>query len=189
MSASRSYTRAFKARMVRKMLGPDAVSASQLAEETGICQPTLSRWLRDERLVPRTPPKLAVVSSSDDEASKGAAAPRRRPVDWSLEDKLRALVEALELDEAELGAFLRRRGLHGSDLKAWRAAVADALEKPKARSRTTFDTKRIRSLERELQRKEKALAEAAALLVLKKRLESYFGSADEDESTTSRPER
>lgn len=189
MPASRTYSRAFKVRMVRKMLGPSAVSASQLSEETGVSQPTLSKWLRDaDRILPGAP-KLTVVPPAP--VTTVAPAPARRPGQWSVEDKLRVLVEASQLSQGDLGSFLRSRGLHESDLQAWRSAVTEALEKPRPRGKqpASAETKRIRTLERELTRKEKALAEAAALLVLKKKLESYFGSEDEDESTTNRSER
>ncbi len=80
------------------------------------------------------------------------------------------MMEAASLTDEELGAWLREKGLHQANLKQWRQEMIAGLAKPKARSssKPSAETRRIRELERELTRKEKALAEVAALLMLKK---------------------
>jgi transposase len=104
-------------------------------------------------------------------------------------EKLRVLSEAERMSEDELGAFLRREGLHREQLEQWRVAAAEALGQPAKRSRAkrgpSPEQKRSRELERQLRHKEKALAEAAALLVLKKKFETLFGDEDDDTSPTS----
>jgi hypothetical protein len=70
-------------------------------------------------------------------------------------------------------------------VKAWKAACLAGQQSAKVqnqadRAQTKADKKRIRQLERELNRKEKALAEAAALLVLRKKLNAYWGDGSED---------
>ena len=50
------YTDAFKAQMVNRMVGPSAVSASVLARQVGVSQPTLSPWLREANRVAATTP-------------------------------------------------------------------------------------------------------------------------------------
>lgn len=105
----------------------------------------------------------------------------RRPQDWTAEEKLAAVIEAVSVPEEELGAFLRRKGLHESQLREWRKTVLSGLEKPRARaSKDTAQSRRIRELERELRRKDKALAEAAALLVLQKKVRELWGDEDDD---------
>ena len=93
-------------------------------------------------------------------------------------------MEACSLDDEQLGAFLRSKGLHQTHLDQWRSQMLNALQnsssKKKAR-RNTVDAKRIRALEKELNRKDKALAETAALLVLKKKVQQIWG--DEDDLT------
>lgn len=90
--------------------------------------------------------------------------------------------ETQSLSDADLGAYLRREGLHEATLQAWRSAALEGLTQPSTRSRaTSAEQKRVRELERELRRKEKALAEAAALLVLQKKVQAIWG--DEDDST------
>ncbi len=167
------YSTAFKAKMVQKMLG--GRSANSLAQETGMHQPTLSKWLRDASSV------QAVKRRRQDETAKTEG---RRPDDWSAQEKLNAVLEAKRLSGSELGEFLRGRGLHEDQLRQWQEAVeAAALESLRGRKSAgkSPEAKRVKELERELKRKEKALAEAAALLVLRKKLDALWG--DEDAST------
>ncbi len=107
----------------------------------------------------------------------------KRPQDWSAEEKFEVVVEAATVPEEELGAFLRRKGLHEAQLNEWRQMVLSGLGKRSSRSAKarTPEARRVRELERELARKDKALAEASALLVLKKKAAAIWG--DEDEST------
>ena len=73
--------------------------------------------------------------------------------------------------------FLRSRGLHDAQLQQWRDQMIIGLE-PKPLKRA--ETKRIQELEKELRRKDKALAETAALLVLKKKAKEIWGDEDDD---------
>ncbi|HEX4449467.1 MAG TPA: hypothetical protein VH143_01300 [Kofleriaceae bacterium] len=164
------------------MVGPSGVSANELSRETGIAQSTLSRWLRGAA-------SLRLVSTKQDDSSETAAVTleARRPQDWSPMERMQFLVEANGLGDQELGELLRRRGVHREQLDAWRTAVAEAFAQPTA-SRRSPDGKRIRQLEREVARKDKALAETAALLVLQKKVQLLFpdgihADADTDEET------
>jgi len=107
----------------------------------------------------------------------------KRPQDWSAEEKLQAVIEGATLSEADLGAFLRRQGLHEAQLTQWRQLVLSGLKRAPKRpgKASTAQGRRVRELERELARKEKALAEAAALLILKKKVQQIWG--DEDDNT------
>lgn len=156
------YSELVRARSVRRMVGPGAVSATELARETGIAQSTLSRWLKGAA-------SLRLVSTKQDESSEveSVSSEPKRPQDWTPMERMQFLVEANELDDQALGELLRRRGVHREQLEAWRTAVADAFAQPAA-SRRSPEGKRIRQLEREVARKDKALAETAALLVLQK---------------------
>lgn len=93
-------------------------------------------------------------------------------------------MEAAALDEEQLGAFLREKGLHLTHLEQWRMQMLDGLQNGSSKKRIRGkkdDTKRIRALEKELRRKDKALAETAVLLVLKKKVQEIWG--DEDDPT------
>lgn len=168
-----NYTDSFKAKMVQRLSAPNAISAVRLSKEVGVSQSQLSRWLATARTVSRMTkerPSDRVVQTS------GSAR--------SASEKVRLVMAAAALAPGELGAFLRREGVHEAELEQWRAAVLEAgqtalegVNRPAARA---GEGKRIKDLERELRRKDKALAEAAALLVLQKKVREIWGDGDDD---------
>ena len=175
------YSDQFKSAMVKRLIGNNAISAGTLSREVGIPQATLSRWLR----------KASVVQpeSSQDAAnaflkvrSKEMSMTPKRPIDWTPEEKLQAVLEASQLSESDLGAYLRQKGLHEGHLKQWRQEMIGGLQSQaphkKAKGKSE-DSRRIQQLERELHRKDKALAETAALLVLKKKAQAIWGGEDD----------
>jgi len=164
--------------MVQRMAGPEAISINALSAETGISFGALSRWLRSAGT-------LVGMSKQHKNGSKNS---RRR----TAEDKLRLVMEAASLSEEALGEFLRREGIHESQLTEWRekvmtAATAALKDVHRKKSEMTPEARENRDLKRELRRKEKALAETAALLVLKKKLNAYY-SGEEDDDTDTRNE-
>ena len=166
-----TYSEEFKRGMVKKMLAPGGPSATRLSKDLGIGQSTLSRWIRT----------MGTVSAEP--KTEGSL----RPADWTAEQKWKAVTEAAGLSEAEVGAYLRRAGLHSDHLYQWRNEMMDAVRKNPTAGRTKTELaqakKRIRDLERELRRKDKALAEATALLVLKKKADLIWGTVDEDDGS------
>ena len=159
--------------MVERLSGPHASSATQLAGETGVAQATLSRWLKVAGTVA---PKMTRRDKQK------VPTPSKRPQDLTAEEKLALVLEAATVPADELGAFLRRKGVHEAQLAEWRAAATAALRPPSKRDRkaASVGARRVRDLERELARKEKALAEAAALLILKKKAQAIWGDEDDD---------
>ena len=168
------YSESFRKRMIEKLTGPRAMTATALSAEVGVPQSTLSRWLKGAGTVLRT------VPPANDNAA--APPPVKRPQDWTAGEKWALVVEAAAIPQAELGAFLRRKGVHEAQPVEWREAALAGLQRPSRRERkaVTVERLRVRKLERELQRKDKALAEAAALLVLKKKAQAIWGDADDD---------
>lgn len=178
------YSEAFRSRMVARMVGPRAVSANALSQEIGVSQVALSRWLREVRNVGGM-----TQSSGTKKKSKKT---------WTGAEKLRVLTEVAGLSESDLGALLRREGLHEARLAEWRQAAEAALAegqmargtsrgRTKPSSEAVRDALRIKELEREVRRKDKALAETAALLVLKKKVQEIWGtSEDEDDIMDAR---
>lgn len=146
---TRPFSIPYKQKMIERMTGKDASSARQAALETGMSQSTLSRWLREAHNLPLM--------------ERG-----REPKTRSIDEKIRILAEARKLSGAALTGFLERERLHLADLEQWRLALDDGSHASRA------TTMRIRKLERELARKEKALAEAAALLILKKKVDHLY---------------
>lgn len=165
------YSETFKSKMVGKMVSPGGPSANALSQEVGVHQSTLSRWKRQA---------ARVASMKSPQSSRS----------WNAAQKLEAVLEAATLSEEELGPYLRRKGLYRRDLDQWREQMLSGLEaKPRRRrnSSKTPEGLRIRELEKEVRRKDTALAETAALLVLKKKAQAIWG--DEDDDTTPRSGR
>ncbi len=160
--------------MVQRMASPGGPSASALGRETGIAQASLSRWL------------LAAGTIGDVKKTRGPGETKAR----TALDKIRLVTEASRLQGEERGAFLRREGVHEADLAEWHSAVSEALQgapSQAAKRERAKDKQRVKQLERELARKDKALAETAALLVLKKKVQEIWG--DEDDDTDDKSEK
>jgi transposase-like protein len=103
--------------MVKRLVGPKRISASELSREVGVSQPTLSRWKQRARTLP-------AMSDSKGKSEKKAKSSRQ----WSAAEKLQVVVDAAQLSDEELGSFLRSRGLHTSQLEEWRLLAMDAAQ-------------------------------------------------------------
>lgn len=156
--------------MVSKLVGPNATSAKALARETGLAQATLSRWLKEASTLTRLMPP------QDDEKKPAA----KQLQAWTPEEKFAIVLEAASLSEGELGVFLRSKGLTMAVLDEWRAQAMTGLRGTPQVSATVVGSARIKQLERELARKDKALAEAAALALLQKKVQALFGDEADD---------
>ena len=112
---------------------------------------------------------------------------QRRPDDWSPQERLQAVFESQGMDEDQLGAFLRKNGLHSNNLVDWKAeALSEAAKKkvpgrPRKNPELVAAEEEIKKLKRDLRRKEKALAEQTALVILKKKAQEIWGAEEEDE--------
>lgn len=150
------------------MLPPNNIPLRRLSQEEGISRTTLVKWRTKARAKGQFLP----------DANTG-------PAGWTSADKLAAVIETASMNEADLGAYCRRRGLYPEQLRVWREACERANDWERAAAsritrETKDDKKRIQQLERDLARKEKALAEAAALMILRKKAEAIWGQGDED---------
>ncbi len=159
-----NYSEEFKEAMVKKLTQGDAISAGALSLEAGVHQSTLSRWVRE----------YGTVGSGRNGMKK------RRPQDWSAEEKLDAVLEYERREEEQRGQFLREKGLHAVHLERWKQSIIEGLTRPKPNKQDP-QTKKIKELEKELRRKDKALAETAALLVLKKKAQAIWGDHEGEE--------
>ncbi len=151
------------------MLPPDNMALRRLSQAEGISQATLTKWRAETRAKGRFLP----------DAHAG-------PEGWTSRDKLAAVIETASMNEADLGEYCRRRGVYPEQLRVWREACERANDWERAATsritrETRDDKKRIKDLERDLARKEKALAEAAALIILRKKAEAIWGRGGEDE--------
>lgn len=162
------YNEEFKEQIVKKMMPPNAQSVAQISRETGISDPTLYTWRNHYR-------------------NKGKVVPAdpSNPENWSGEDKLAVIIETAAMNEQALSEYCRSKGLYVEQISRWKEAAIAGNDAPVRLSKTERrewqkEKKKSRQLAKELNRKEKALAETAALLVLKKKAQALWGDAEED---------
>jgi transposase len=162
------YTEEFKEQVVRKMMPPNAMSVAQIRRDTGISEQTLYNWrnrFRNEgKVVPADP---------------------SNPDNWSGKNKLAVIIETASLNEHELAEYCRRKGLYPEQIERWKEMAISGNDHSEAltqaeRKEWQQEKKKSSALKKELARKEKALAETAALLVLKKKAQAIWGE-DGDE--------
>ena len=161
------YSPERKAAVLKRMLPPNNLAIRQLSQEEGISEATLHKWRAEAR-------------------GKGQLLPDADagPEGWTSRDKFAAVLETAALNQVDLAEYCRKRGLYPAQIAAWRSACEQANDWDRASTArlgqaTKEEKKRIKDLERELARKEKALAEAAALLILRKKASAIWGG-DED---------
>ena len=150
----------FKEAILNK-LSQSGLSVRRFAQQEGINLSTLYSWQKQ-------------FNTSGFSVSKDSSSDK-----WSSEAKFAAVLETSTLSEIELSEYCRKNGLFPDQLKTWKlACMAANTGKPVKTAKATpshkSDKKRIKELERELNRKEKALAETAALLVLRKKFNAYW---------------
>jgi transposase-like protein len=109
----------------------------------------------------------------------------RRPGERSAQEKLKAVIEFEGLEGDKQGEYLRREGLHSDHIAAWKKSIEAGLEggeglSAASRAQWAQDKKKIQELERDLHRKDRALAETTALLVLKKKADLIWGSGENE---------
>lgn len=147
------YGKAFKDRAVARLLPPESADVNVVALQVGVSASTLERWRAD------------------------ALASGKKSGGWTAAARFEAVLTTASMSEEQKHAWCRAQGIYPSELDEWRAAATEALGQPAsshATSSSAAERQRIRELERELRRKDKALAEAAALLVLSKNIEAIF---------------
>ena len=157
-----------KVAILQKMLPPNNKPIAQLAKEEGIAQGTLYSWRAEARAKGKLMP-------DGDLSPKG----------WASVDKFAAVLETAALNESELSVYCRKRGLYPNQIKQWRIACEQANDWDRAQNKRLQDTtrnadKKIKALEKELIRKEKALAETAALLVLRKKAQAIWEESEDE---------
>lgn len=160
--------------VVRRLLKPEGISMAELSRETGVSTWTLYNW-RKQAIEQG---EVAVGSSKH----RGPGIPGEKRTAGS---KLAIVVESAAFNEAELAEYCRKKGLYPEQVKAWRAqaeqAMAGAVVSAKElRAALAVEKKRNKELERELRRKERALAETAALLTLRKKAQAIWGEREEE---------
>ena len=160
------YSNELREAVLRRLLPPQNESVSKVAAEEGSSEQTLRNWLN----------KAKEEGTSADDFDV--------PADkWSTQDKFMIVVETARMNETDLAEYARKKGLYVDQIKSWRDACMNAnggVAKEAARLNREFKAseRENRKLEKELARKEKALAETAALLVLRKKADAIWGDPE-----------
>lgn len=164
MRVRQSYSKEFKDSVVVKILSRGERTIDEVCSEVGVLKTSARNWIKASAMVSPKPPK----------ASKGLR------MKWTPEAKLKAVFDTTNLSDTELGHYLRKEGLYSNQVAEWRSEIISGLAlKPKFKRDERDD--QIRVLEREILRKDKALAEASALLILQKKVSLIWGKNEEDE--------
>ena len=159
----KTYSPERKAAVLARMLPPHNQSVSQLSRQEGIPTKTLYHW--------RSEADISTLLTSADKTP---------PREWSQETRFAVLVETAPLSAHAVTEYCRRKGLYPEQIQQWK----DELMQPDQREEKALikkQQKEIQQLNRELARKDKALAEAAALLMLQKKLKALFDEENGDE--------
>jgi transposase len=149
------YSEEFRASIAARLLPPNNARVADVVKETGVPKDTLYEWRTRYR------------------NKQGASPYSGKPTNqYSAADKLAVTIETATLNEAELGEYCRRKGLY--PVKASRVQGLMSSPSKADREQNQKQLKAIQHLEKDLARKEKALAEVVALLVLQKKFQALM---------------
>lgn len=162
------YSEEFKYSIIKRMMPPTNESVISISRETGLAEVTLHKWKKKARA------QGLAVPSGELEAER-----------WSTQDKFLIVVETAALSEIELSEYCRSKGLYVEQVHAWRDACMQAnggvaQQAHELQKNIRQKDKEIKKLSQELRRKESALAETAALLVLRKKADAIWGDSEDE---------
>jgi transposase len=159
------YSSGFRNNVLKKVLPPSNISIYSVSKETGVADQTIRNWIQKV--------KDGSLNSSSGELST---------LHRNSSEKLNLLLKSRSLKDEELGKWLRENGIHSETLKLWEQEVREMMTDKEKQYKEELKESRykIKELEKELQRKEKALAEVAALLTLKKKADAIWGVKEEE---------
>ena len=168
------YTAAIKATVLSKALAPNAPSVIELVREFNIPKSTIYTWVSDMK-------------------NENKPCLQQRPKDQSAASKLQAVMDTLGKTEEEQSAYCRIHGIYYDHLEMWKQQILEGLGAAPRSSDKASKTKEkeskmaaqriqdeVKQLKSALNRKDKALAELTALLVLKKKADLLWGDGEDD---------
>lgn len=161
----KTYPEKLKESVFKRLAPPNAEKVSDLAKELNIPKNTLYTW------------RAKVLKESPSTSKKASK--------WTSKDKFQAVLETASLSELETSKYCREKGVHVEELKTWVKQCQNAndtrFEDPKELKDNLKNKQyKIKKLQKELRHKEKALAETAALLVLRKKADAIWGDHEEE---------
>ena len=163
---NKSYPQDFKDSILKRLEQGETVAS--LADELDVPKSTIYQWVR-----------------TNNKKQKNYSINLKSKKNWTSEDKFQVVLETSTLTERELAEYCRRKGIYVDEVKSWRDQCLKAnqvvIEDPKELKDSLKQEKdRVKILEKELRFKDKALAETAALLVLRKKANAIWGDPEEE---------
>jgi transposase-like protein len=170
---TKRYSEEFKASIIAKLLPPHNVSVPDMVKETGVPKDTLYTWRNQYR----------------NRQVNAEASGNQPTASLNNQEKLAIVIESASLTEVELGEYCRRKGLYPEQIAGWKNGFALGSSAPLSkaeREQMREQAATIKQLEKELNRKDKALAETAALLILQKKFQALWEEPEAEKSTSRR---
>ena len=163
---NRSYTKEFKDSVLKRLEQNESVSS--LSDELNISKSTIYQWVR-----------------THNKKQKNNSINLKSKSNWTSKDKFQVVLETASLTETELAEYCRRKGIYVDEVKAWREQCLNANESNSEDSKELKESlkeekDKVKELQKELRTREKALAETAALLVLRKKANAIWGDHEEE---------
>lgn len=170
---TKRHSQSFKIQVVEKALNRSSQETlAQIADQQGIGYSTLTRWMyqiREGELTDQSP---------------ATPVTEQRPQDWRADQKLQAIIDTERLNEQDKGHYCREHGVYQHQIDHWKQQLMSKTNDSQQAQQHKAQIKALKAenqrLQKELSRKEEALAEAAALMILKKKAHALFGSGGED---------
>lgn len=160
------YSEQIKKEVLARVSGPEKESVTRVSLDKKINKGTIYKWIKEAEV--KEGIKILKLNG-----------------DWTSEEKFHMVLEAAALSQQELGEYCRRKGIYTDDIKEWKSQCINAnngsIEDPKKlKTELKEERDKVRKIEKDLKFKEKALAETAALLVLRKNVYAIWGDQEED---------
>ena len=162
------YTKEFKDSILKRLEAPTNETVTSVCKDTGVSRATIYKWIKE-----------------NNQNQDGSLINLKSKSKWSSEDKFHIVIETASMNENELGEYCRYKGIYLEELKAWKkqclSANTEIKEDPiKLKELYLKEQAKSKELKKDLRRKEKALAETAALLVLRKKAQAIWGDHEEE---------
>lgn len=162
------YSQERKEAILNKLLPPQNMTVAEVSRNEGISSKTLYHWRDKLRKEGRSVPGKTLTTD-----------------DWSADAKLAVIIETASMSETEISQYCREKGLFREQVKRWKQDCLGGFQASESQAKAVkvqakADKAEIKSLKRELKYKEKALAETAALLVLRKKLNALWEDDNEE---------
>lgn len=167
-----TYSKTFKIEAVKKVLSRTSETpVSAIAKSLGVANTTLHGWIK----------AMGNKDLSEPFTSEGLN--EKKSCQWSSQERFEAILDAKGLSQEQLSEYCRKKGIFPHHLESWKKDFIEGSIRIKSSDKNKENKalkEENKQLSKELRRKEKALAETAALLVLKKKVEDYWGVEEED---------